>query len=151
MTSEKGTNRAIRKENRNRIFRYICKNGRSSNPVIAAAVKMSLPTVIQNTRELQENGVLYDAGELDSTGGRKARTVNVVADYRCSAGIDITRNHIVLVLTNMIGENVDRERIYLPFRDDDTYYESMYAYLERFLVRNHVDKERFLGVAISIN
>ena len=150
MTAEKGTNRAIRKENRNRIFRYICKNGRSSNPAIAAAVKMSLPTVLQNTRELQENGILYDAGELDSTGGRKARTVNVVADYRCSAGIDITRNHIVLVLTNMIGENVDRERIYLPFSDEDSYYESMHERLEAFLERSHVEKEKLLGVGLSI-
>ena len=74
MTTEKGTNRAVRRENRNRIFRYICKHGRSSNPAIASALKMSLPTVLQNTRELLACGILRDAGELDSTGGRKAKT-----------------------------------------------------------------------------
>lgn len=150
MTAEKGTNRAIRKENRNRIFRYICKNGRSSNPLIADALKMSLPTVLQNTRELQEAGFLYDAGVLDSTGGRKAKTVNVVADYRCSVGIDITRNHIVMVLTNLIGANVDRERVYVPFRDEEEYYRNMQQILKAFTDRNHLEQEKILGVGVSI-
>ena len=150
MTAEKGTNRAIRRENRNRIFRYICKNGRSSNPLIADALKMSLPTVLQNTRELQEAGFLYDAGVLDSTGGRKAKTVNVVADYRCSVGIDITRNHIVMVLTNLIGANVDRERVYVPFRDEEEYYRNMQQILKAFTDRNHLEQEKILGVGISV-
>ena len=150
MTVEKRTNRAIRRENRNRIFRYICKNGRSSNPTIASALNMSLPTVLQNTRELQQAGYLYDAGMLDSTGGRKAKTVNVVADYRYSVGIDITRNHIVMVLTNLTGANVDRERIHLPFRDDESYYLRMRDILREFVSRSHIEDERILGVGVSI-
>ena len=150
MTTEKGTNRAVRRENRNRIFRYICKHGRSSNPAIASALKMSLPTVLQNTRELLACGILRDAGELDSTGGRKAKTVDVVSNYRCSVGIDITREHIILVLTNLSGENVDRERVYLPFRDEEEYFRQMRVYLQEFLVRNQVEKEKLLGVGFSI-
>ena len=150
MTAEKGTNRAIRRENRNRIFRYICMNGRSSNPAIAAQLNMSLPTVLQNTRELLQRGLLYDAGELESTGGRKAKTVDVVADYRCSVGIDITRNHIVMVLTNLVGANVDRERVFLPFRDEEAYYQNMRQILQEFVDRNNLDGENILGVGVSV-
>ncbi len=150
MSQETGTNRAIRRENRNRIFRYICRNGRTSNPAIASALKMSLPTVLQNTRELQGLGVLYDAGELDSTGGRKAKTVNVVADYRLALGIDITRNHIVMVLTDMVGANLDRERFHIPFMDEDAYYLSLQDLLREFVVRNHIAEDRILGVGVSV-
>jgi len=150
MSQETGINRAIRRENRNRIFRYICRNGRTSNPAIASALKMSLPTVLQNTRELQGLGVLYDAGELDSTGGRKAKTVNVVADYRLALGIDITRNHIVMVLTDMVGANLDRERFHIPFRDEDAYYLSLQDLLREFVVRNHIAEDRILGVGVSV-
>lgn len=150
MAQEKGTNRAIRRENRNRIFRYICRTGRTSNPAIAYSLKMSLPTVLQNTRELQKIGVLYDAGELDSTGGRKAKTVDVVADYRLSIGIDITRNHLVMVLTNLVGANLDRERYYVPFRDEEAYYLKMKALLEKFVERNHLKEEQILGVGVSV-
>lgn len=150
MSQETGTNRAIRRENRNRIFRYICRNGRTSNPAIASALKMSLPTVLQNTRELQGLEVLYDAGELDSTGGRKAKTVNIVADYRLALGIDITRNHIVMVLTDMVGANLDRERFHIPFRDEDAYYLSLQDLLKEFVVRNHIAEDRILGVGVSV-
>ena len=150
MSLEERTNRAIRRENRNRIFRYICKNGRLSNPAIASALKMSLPTVLQNTKDLKACGVLYDAGELDSTGGRKARTVDVCADYRYSVGINISRTHIVMVLTNLVGENVDRERIDHPFRDEDAYYRKIKKLLQEFCNRNSVKKSRLLGVGFSI-
>lgn len=46
------TNIEVKKNNRNRIFRYICKHDRVSNPDIAYALQISLPTVIQNTKEL---------------------------------------------------------------------------------------------------
>ena len=134
----------------NRIFRYICKNGRLSNPAIASALKMSLPTVLQNTKDLKACGVLYDAGELDSTGGRKARTVDVCTDYRYSVGINISRTHIVMVLTNLVGENVDRERIAHPFRDEDAYYRKIKKLLQEFCNRNSVKKSRLLGVGFSI-
>ena len=150
MTQEKGTNKAIRRENRNRIFRYVCKNGRASNPVIAQELKLSLPTVLQNTKELKEMGVLRDAGVLESTGGRKAKTVDVVGNFRCSVGMEITRNHIVIVLTNLIGENLDWDRIFIPFRDEEEYYLKIQDLLGAFVKRNQVEKERILGVGISI-
>lgn len=150
LTEGKGTNKEIKKKNRNRIFRYVSRTGRSSNPAIAYALQMSLPTVLQNTRELKKTGVLYDAGELESTGGRKANTVDVVADFRYAIGIDITLNHVVIVLTNLIGANLDRERFFMPYRDDEDYYNRLRELLESFVERNKADRKRILGVGISI-
>ena len=63
------TNIEVKKNNRNRIFRYICKNGIVSNPDISYKLKMSLPTVTQITKELIEMGLVEENGELQSTGG----------------------------------------------------------------------------------
>ncbi len=51
------TNMEVKKNNRNRIFRYIGRSGTVSNPDIAYELKMSLPTVTQNTKELLERGL----------------------------------------------------------------------------------------------
>ena len=67
------TNIEVKKNNRNRIFRYICKHDRVSNPDIAYALQISLPTVIQNTKELIERRLVEEAGEMQSTGGRRAK------------------------------------------------------------------------------
>ena len=57
MAKTKITNIEVKKNNRNRIYRYICKCKTVSNPDISYALKLSLPTVMQNTKELLELGL----------------------------------------------------------------------------------------------
>ncbi len=56
MDKKKITNMEVKKKNRNDVFRYICRNGTVSNPDIAYALKLSLPTATQITKELIERG-----------------------------------------------------------------------------------------------
>ena len=73
------TNMEVKKNNRNRIYRYICNCQTVSNPDISYALKISLPTVTQNTRELIEMGLVREIGELQSTGGRRAKALAAAA------------------------------------------------------------------------
>ncbi len=52
MDGKKVTNMEVKKRNRNRVFRYICRNGTVSNPDISYNMKISLPTATQITKEL---------------------------------------------------------------------------------------------------
>lgn len=74
-----------------------------SNPDISYALKMSLPTVTQLTKELLEKGFIEENGELQSTGGRRAKALSAAVNVRQAVGIDITKNHISFVLTNLTG------------------------------------------------
>ena len=58
MGIKQATNMEVKKNNRNRVFRYICKHGTVSNPDISYSMKMSLPTVTQITKELIEKGFI---------------------------------------------------------------------------------------------
>lgn len=143
------TNIEVKKNNRNYIFRYICRHGVVSNPDISYAVKMSLPTVTQNTRELIERGLIVETGELESTGGRRAKALSVAANAKLAVGIDITKNHVGLLLTNLMGEILGYSRISFPFSDEDEYYLSVNLKLESFLDEIHADREKILGIGIS--
>lgn len=143
------TNIEVKKNNRNIIFRYICQHGVVSNPDISYAVKMSLPTVTQNTKELIERGLIEETGELESTGGRRAKALSVAANVRLAAGLDITKNHIGLLLTNITGEILKYNRIFLPFADEDDYYVTVNGKLEEFLEEACADREKLLGIGIS--
>lgn len=143
------TNIEVKKNNRNRIFRYICKHDSISNPDIAYELKMSLPTVTQNTRELIERGLVVETGELKSTGGRRAKALSAASDFRIAIGLDITKNHIGLVLTNLIGEILKYDRTYLPYANSEEYYQKVNRKLEEFLEGVGVDKDRILGIGIS--
>ncbi len=149
MDKKKITNMEVKKKNRNDVFRYICKQGTVSNPEIAVRLNMSLPTATQITKELIEEGFVEDKGELRSTGGRRAKALSAAANVKLAAGLDITRNHIALVLANLAGEMLKCEHIYQPYASTDTYYRKLSDKLESFLDGNGVEREKVLGVGIS--
>ena len=149
MNKKKITNMEVKKKNRNEVFGYICKQGTVSNPDISYNMKISLPTVTQITKELMAEGLLEERGELQSTGGRRAKALSAVVNVRLAVGLDITKNHIALVLTNIVGEILKYERIHQPYVSGEAYYRKVSERLEHFLDENNVDRQKVLGVGIS--
>lgn len=144
------TNMEIKKNNRNKIYRYIRKSDVTSNPDISYDLKISLPTVTQNTKELIDKGLIIEAGKLESTGGKRAAALSAVSDFRMAAGLDITKNHISLVLTNLKGGLLKCDRIFLPYQQDESYYQKVNELLEQFIDKNKVNREKILGIGISV-
>lgn len=149
MDKKKITNMEVKKKNRNEVFRYICKQETVSNPDISYNMKISLPTATQITKELIAEGLLEEKGELQSTGGRRAKALSAVVNAKLAVGLDITKNHITLLLTNIVGEILKYERICQPYASGDAYYQKVNERLELFLDESGADKEKVLGVGIS--
>lgn len=150
MANKKITNKEVKKRNRNRIYRRLRKGGILSNPDLAYELNLSLPTVTQNTKELLEMGLIEEKGELESTGGRKAKALSVYENAVMAVGIDITRNHIGLLLTNVTGEILKYERIYDPFQNTREYFKGVNEKLELFLEDSPAEQKNLLGIGISI-
>lgn len=149
MNKKQVTNIEVKKNNRNRVFRYICRQKVVSNPDISYELKMSLPTVTQLTKELIEKGLVEEKGELKSTGGRRAKALAVAAGAGWAAGLDITKNHISLVLTDLTGDMIKYERMYKPYTAGDDYYREVSHKLEHFLEESGCRRENLLGIGIS--
>lgn len=149
MEKKKITNIEVKKKNRNDVFRYICRNGMVSNPDISYALKLSLPTATQITKELIERGLVEERGEMESTGGRRAKALSVSEAAGKAVGLDITKNHISLVLTELTGRISKFERIFLPFNAGDSYYLEVNQKIECFLEDSGCGKESVLGIGIS--
>ena len=149
MGIKQATNMEVKKNNRNRVFRYICKHGTVSNPDISYSMKMSLPTVTQITKELIEKGFIAESGELDSTGGRRAKALTAVVNVRQAVGVDITKNHVSFVLTNLTGGILKYLRIVLPYTNEEAYYQKVNEEMEKFLDESNADRNKILGIGIS--
>ena len=149
MDKKKITNIEVKKKNRNEVFRYICKRGTVSNPDISYNMKISLPTATQITKELIAEGLLEEMGELKSTGGRRAKALSAAVNARLAVGLDITKNHITLVLTNIGGEILKYERICQPYVSEEAYCRKVSERLELFLDECGADRDKILGVGIS--
>ncbi len=111
----------MKKINRNRIFRLIYTEGQLSKQNIVHTLNVSLPTVNQNLKALTELGLIRDQGSLASTGGRKARAISCNPSARFSVGVDVTKNHVVLVAVDLCATIVKSKSIRIAFENTKEY------------------------------
>lgn len=143
-------NTKVRTENRNRVFRYINQFEYITRQEIALELGISAPTVMQMVNELTDMGLIVEKGELKSTGGRKPKAIAPNREAVSSLGIDITRNHLSIVATDLSERVLAHARISKPFRAEKAYYKSIAEELEQFRRQYGAAKEKILGVGISI-
>lgn len=150
MDKIKANNMEVKRINRNQIFRYVNKYEKVSKPDIASNLKISMPTVLQNVKELMEQGLICELGAFESTGGRKAKVISPIQSARFAIGIDITQNHVGFALTDLSGTVIRHTRMYKPFKNEDSYFEELGKLSEAFLIESKIEKDSFLGFGVSI-
>lgn len=140
----------VKRQNRNRVFRYVNGQTETSMPEISAALDISGPTVLTIVNELKEEGVLREAGELKSTGGRKAKAIAAVKDIKYAIGIDLTVNHVSITYTDLSGKALKHERIRKRFVYTNEYLDELAGITDEFIEENQIPKEKILGIGISM-
>lgn len=140
----------VKRQNRNRVFRYVNGQTETSMPEISAALDISGPTVLTIVNELKEEGVLREAGELKSTGGRKAKAIASVKDVKYAIGIDLTTNHISITYTDLSGKALKHERIRKRFVYSNEYLDELAEIIDEFIKKNAIPEEKILGIGISL-
>lgn len=132
-----------------KILNYMLHKGEASKVELAKQLELSMPTVLSNVNDLIAKGIIVEVGELESTGGRKAKSLGLCKDYRYSIGVSITANHIGMVLMNLGGEIVKQKRIRVKFEPDVSYCAALAQTLKDFY-KGETTEEEILGVGISL-
>lgn len=140
----------VKKFNRNRIFRFINSQEGVSKPEVAAAVGISTPTVLQCVKELKDEGYVTEVGEMKSTGGRKAMALKSTKELFQAVGVDITKNHVSIVITDLGSNIIFHERITLVFNDNEDYYIALSDYINNIVNTNIDENKTIIGVGISV-
>ncbi|HHV60078.1 MAG TPA: ROK family transcriptional regulator [Clostridiaceae bacterium] len=140
----------IRQLYKRRIFSFICERKETSRQEIAYALRISMPTVLQNVRELCESGYVQEVGQYESTGGRKATIITSCPDAKLSLGIDITKNYVDLLLVDLAGAIKEVKHVEMPFAREESYYKKL-GELAKNILKGHKNLEdRLHGVGISV-
>ena len=150
MKEKSRTNISVKRFNRKRIFDLLYREGNLTKMDIVRRLDMSLPTVTQDIRELLDLDLLSQSGYLPSSGGRKAMLLSCNAGARFSVGLDITRNHVSMIVLNLLGEKVFSQSIRLRFENTDCYFERIGAFVKDTLTAQQILFERVVGVGISV-
>jgi len=141
----------IKALNRANIIRIIKQNSEMTKQDIAAALKLSIPTVTTNTNQLIEEGLLKEAGVADSTGGRKPKILRFVENARYSVGVNISPDRIGIMLINLNNTVIDKvEFDYIKEHSFPEVLGGLRTEIEGLLGRNNIDREKVSGVGISL-
>ncbi len=136
--------------NKLRILRFISYRGAVSKAAISSSLKISMPTTLQNVKELVESGLVVEEGEYESTGGRKAKALSIARDAGYSVGADITNHHLCLVVVNTRKEMIRSARLRIPFENTPEYYERVGREIEGILEEAGVGRRAVIGVGFSL-
>lgn len=131
------------------IIGYMMQEEKTSKVELAKKLNLSMPTVLSNVNELMELGLIEEVGEYESTGGRKAKSISIRKEFRYAIGLNVTANHIGIVLLNFKGEIEKWERKRIKFRTDVDYFQLVAAQVRQF-IEDTQKKERILGIGISL-
>src|SRR4051812_22234062 len=75
---------------------------------IARELGLSAATVTSVTRELLQRGIVREAAQLPSNGGRPAVLLELVGGAATALGVKIAPDHLVAVRVNLDAEVLDR-------------------------------------------
>ncbi|MHB8065045.1 MAG: ROK family protein [Ruminiclostridium sp.] len=140
----------VKKMNRNTIYSFLYKHDPIAIQEIAYTLNMSLPTVTQNIKELHEKGLVIETGLFESTGGRKAKAIAYNSVARYAIGLDITRNHVGIVLIDLSGKVIKNERRQYPFINSKEYFKGVGDLVQYFIDYCKIDGSNILGVGIAL-
>ncbi len=144
------SDKSVKNRNLGNIYRTIYYDKRSSRQIIADKLGLSLPTVTNNLNRLKEISLIQNAGSLESSGGRKPNALECVPDARYALGVDITKNHLSIVIIDLKINLIASQRIRCAFRDTDDYYSNIADKIEQMLDEREIPREKVLGVGVSM-
>lgn len=132
-----------------RIIEYIRNHHTTSKAELSRVLNLSMPTILTNVNELMEQGILTEVGAYESTGGRKARQIGLNKDYCYALGMNLTQNHVGLVLLNAYSEIIKSDRVRLKFSTELSYCRELAEALEAF-TSDITCREKIVGLGISV-
>ena len=122
-----------------------------SKQALANSCGISMPTLYQNLNDLTEEGLVRYSGEVQATGGRKAQGLEIVPDARIAIGIAVSSNHLRLIAVDLKLNELAYSVVPFDFVKQLSYQEyGLEKRLEEFLDNSDLDRDKILGVGITI-
>lgn len=141
----------IKKTNRQQIYDYIYQNQTVSQQDITYALRLSRPTVASNLAALEEDGLIYKNGQLESDQvGRKAAAYSIVPAFRIAIGVEIMVDIVKMIAVDLYGKKIKRVVIELPYKNRPPYYQKLCGFIQGFIRELDVPDERILGIGFAM-
>lgn len=146
-----GNKELIKDINRSLVINEIRMNGPISRTDISKNLNLGLSTVTNIVEELENQNLVHEVGEADSTGGRKPILLEFNYNYGYIIGIKIEENNLIFALTNLKREIIEKRVV--PFKkgtNSNTVLNMVVENIEKLITKIPYNKNLMgIGVAVS--
>lgn len=139
----------MRRNNRNRVYRKIYESPQGiTKQELAHSLALSLPTVLQNVKELLAENLLQPGSTAESTGGRKAQLLHINAKARFAVGISVTSHHLRFLAIDLSLQELAHEKV--SYLTDGFPFCELAQSFTQFLAQYQLCTDALLGIGIAI-
>lgn len=151
MLNIKGDLLSMKEMNRRLILDVIRTNTNLSRSEIAKKTKLNPSTVTRITAELINEGVISEVGHADSQGGRKPILLDLVPDVVHIIGINVERNSIIGLVSNLIGTVIHQTILPIKSYSKADIYNDIAAVIEGLMKKAAAEDRTLIGIGIAMH
>ena len=123
------------------IIAYMAVHGECTLAELARELHISIPTVTKLVEELLAENIIADRGKIETSGGRRPNVYGLTNSAIYFAGIEVSRDQIVLVITDLQNNIIQSERKSdFALDDTDECLETICSTIENFLAGSGIDR-----------
>ncbi|MBI1278617.1 MAG: ROK family protein [Anaerolineaceae bacterium] len=151
-TNEKSMHKQklLKVQNRALVLNSIRQHGPISRVDVARRTGLSVGAVTALTRELVENGLIYEKQEGDSRGGRPPILLALQPEGAYVVGAKLTEYHITFALTNLDADVIGRLTLENPSVEPEAVAQRVADGIHRLVADSHIQRSRLMGVGIGM-
>jgi predicted NBD/HSP70 family sugar kinase len=137
------TQRNVKIDNQKIILRLLHDFGPMSRADLAKSLNSSKPTISKNVEDLLKAHQLVEVGKADNMVGKKAMLVDVNGNYGYVMALDLSKNQIKIVISDLKGKWL--------FFEEAAFHEGLNVleFIQEFLIRHSTLKKKILQVVIA--
>lgn len=143
-------NSDIKTNNKKRIIKLLTMERELTKLDISRNLNISVPTVTTIVGELKEEGIVEEAGMASSTGGRKPVIIRFLPDSRYSIGLDLGRDYVRAILTNLDSKIIEDRKKELTVITESEVLSAMKKLIEDLINSRAYIKNKLLGIGLSL-
>lgn len=146
------TVRDLRRGNRETLLRTLYFGEPASRQELSVITGLSAATVSNVTADLLADGVIEEAGQVDSDGGRPRVLLRVNPDHGYAIGVDVGETHVRVELFDLARNELAKVEYALrPARHDvELVVRHILSGMDLVMSEAGVPQERVLGVGVGV-
>ena len=141
---------AVKTYNRKAMTQYLYTHRHATKQELERELGLSLPTITQNLRSLEDEGLIREGKLQNSTGGRKARNYEFNPSHRIAIGASMRPNELRLCAIDLNGAIIAQTSRSMQYRNTNAYYQRIGNIIDLFATDVAKQHGKVLGVSFAV-